>query len=398
MSGAAGPLAGIRVLELGQVIAGPYCAQLLGDLGADVVKLEPPRAGDVLRQWGWREGDGDSLWWKVAARNKRSVTVDLRHVRGQEIARRLADQSDIVVENFRPGTLERWGLGYDELARTNPGLIMVRISGFGQTGPYAHRAGYAAVGEAMGGLRRLIGFADRPPPRAGVSLGDSLTGIMGAVGALAALHPRGQTGRGQVIDASIYESVLSITEALVPEWRRAGIRRARTGTTLPGIAPSNIYPTADGEILIAANQDTVFRRLATLMDQDGLADDPRFRDHRSRGENMAELDATVGEWTRQAATSALLEQLAEAGVPAGRLYEPQDMVTDPHFIARESLVEVPDGDGDPVLMPRPFPRFSATPTEVRWPGPELGADTGDILRSLGLDQCEIEELRAEGVV
>ena len=256
---------GIRVLELGQVIAGPFCAQLLGDLGADVIKIEPPGVGDVLRQWGHRPGGGDSLWWRVTGRNKRSVTIDVRKPEGQDLVRRLAGKADILVENFRPGTMERWGLGWAELSAVNPRLIMVRISGFGQDGPYAARAGYAAIGEAMGGLRALTGYPDRPPVRVGVSIGDSLTGMFGALGALAALAARGRTGRGQVVDASIFESVLAVTEALVTDWHAEGLARERTGPALPGIAPSNVYPTGDGQVLIAANQDSVFARLAAVM-------------------------------------------------------------------------------------------------------------------------------------
>ena len=394
---ATGPLVGVRVLELGQVVAGPFCGQLLADLGADVVKVEPPVVGDVLRQWGWAE-EGDSLWWRVAGRNKRSITVDLRTVQGQDVVRRLAQDVDVVVENFRPGTLERWGLGYVELSAANPGLVLVRISGFGQDGPYARRAGYAAIGEAMGGLRALTGYADRPPTRVGVSLGDSLTGLMGALGALAALHARRTTGRGQVVDASIYESILSITEALVPEWQVAGRQRERSGPTLPGIAPSNVYPTADGQVLLAANQDSVFRRLAEAMGAPGLAADPRFVDHKARGAHMAELDAIIGDWTASLPAEAVLARLHDAGVPCGRVYEPADMVTDPHFQARQSLVEVPDEDHHAIVMPGVVPKLSDTPGTVRWVGPRLGAHTDEVLRSAGFDDVAIDALRTAGAI
>ena len=394
---ATGPLVGVRVLELGQVVAGPFCGQLLADLGADVVKVEPPAVGDVLRQWGWAE-EGDSLWWRVAGRNKRSITVDLRTVQGQDVVRRLAQDVDVVVENFRPGTLERWGLGYVELSAANPGLVLVRISGFGQDGPYARRAGYAAIGEAMGGLRALTGYADRPPTRVGVSLGDSLTGLMGALGALAALHARRTTGRGQVVDASIYESILSITEALVPEWQVAGRQRERSGPTLPGIAPSNVYPTADGQVLLAANQDSVFRRLAEAMGAPGLAADPRFVDHKARGAHMAELDAIIGDWTASLPAEAVLARLHDAGVPCGRVYEPADMVTDPHFQARQSLVEVPDEDHHAIVMPGVVPKLSDTPGTVRWVGPRLGAHTDQVLRSAGFDDVAIDALRTAGAI
>ena len=394
-----GPLSGIRVLELGQVVAGPFCGQLLGDLGAEVIKLEPPKTGDVLRQWGVRSVDGDSLWWQVTGRNKRSVTVDLRRAEGQQLARRLAAKADIVIENFRPGTLERWGLGWEDLSATSPGLIMVRISGFGQDGPYARRAGYAAIGEAMGGLRALTGFPDGPPLRVGLSIGDSLTGMMGALGALAALESRHRTGLGQVVDAAIYESVLAVTESLVAEWNATGVHRKRSGPTLPGIAPSNVYPTVDGQVLIAANQDSVFRRLAAAMGKPQLATDSRFADHRSRGEHMAELDALIGEWSGGQQSEEVLRVLHEAGVPAGLVYQPADMVRDPHFQARRSLVRIPDRQSTEVLMQAVAPRLSRTPGRVRWAGPALGEDTGSVLRDVGgLADAEIDALRRDGVI
>ena len=393
-----GPLDGLRVLELGQVIAGPFCGQMLADLGADVVKVEPPAVGDVLRQWGWSAEKGDSLWWLVTGRNKRSITIDLRTEPGQELVRRLVREVDVVVENFRPGTLERWGLGYDALSAVNPGLVLVRISGFGQDGPYAQRPGYAAIGEAMGGLRALTGYADRPSTRVGVSLGDSLTGLMGALGALAALQARTRTGRGQVVDASIYESILAITEALVPEWQVAGVQRERSGPTLTGIAPSNVYPTSDGHVLLAANQDTVFRRLTSAMDQPGLATDPRFADHRSRGAHMELLDGLIADWTRTHTTDELLALLHEAAVPCGRVYEPADMVADPHFRARRSLVEVEDADHGTIVMPGVVPKLSATPGSVRWTGPRLGEHTDEVLTAAGLDADEVAELRQNGTI
>jgi len=390
---------GIRVLERGQVIAGPFCGQLLGDLGADVIKIEPPGVGDVLRQWGHRPGGGDSLWWRVTGRNKRSVTVDLRKPEGQELVRRLAGRADILVENFRPGTMERWGLGWTELSALNPGLIMVRISGFGQDGPYASRAGYAAIGEAMGGLRALTGYPDRPPTRVGVSIGDSLTGMFGALGALAALEARHRTGRGQVVDASIYESVLAVTEALVTDWHAEGLARERTGPTLPGIAPSNVYPTEDGQVLIAANQDSVFARLVQVMGHPALADDARFASHQARAGHVAEIDAIVTAWTLTHSSAEVLARLHEAGVPAGLVYEPKDMLEDPHFAARESLVRVADEKYGEIVMQGVFPRLSETPGRVRRAGPPLGADTDDVLRELlGLGPAEIERLRSGHVI
>ena len=394
-----GALAGVRVLELGHVIAGPFCGQVLGDLGADVVKVEAPRVGDVLRQWGWGGDDGDSLWWRVTGRNKRSVTIDLRRPEGQELVRRLAREVDVVVENFRPGTLERWHLGYEQLSAGNPGLILVRISGFGQDGPYAARAGYAAIGEAMGGLRALTGYPDHPPVRVGLSLGDSLAGLMGALGAVAALHARGRTGRGQVVDASIYESVLAITEALVPEWQVARRRRRRSGPTLPGVAPSNVYPTRDGQVLIAANQDSVFGRLAAAMGDPELAGDPRFASHQARGEHMTELDDRIADWTVARPARQVLDLLHEAGVPAGLVYEPEDMLADPHFRARRSLVEVPDPDHGRITMPAAVPRLSDTPGRVRWAAPAIGQHHAEVLGELaGLDDAELAELRQAGVV
>ena len=395
----AGPLAGVRVVELGQVIAGPFCGQLLGDLGADVVKVEPPGSGDVLRQWGHAEGGGDSLWWTVAGRNKRSVTIDLRTPEGQQLVRDLVAGADVLVENFRPGTLERWGLGWDDLAAIRPELVMVRISGFGQTGPYSGRAGYASVGEAMGGLRALTGYPDRPPVRVGISIGDSLTGLFGALGALAALEARRRTGRGQVVDASIFESVLGVTESLVIDWQVAGLVRERTGATLPGIAPSNVYPTRDGQVILGANQDSVFRRLTELMGHPELADDPRFRDHRARGRNMAEIDAIVAGWTAGQSAAELLERLHASGVPAGLLYEPRDMLDDPHFAARRSIVIVADERHGEVAMQDVVPKLSETPGEVRFTGRPLGADTDAVLTELlGLSAERIAALRDLGVL
>jgi crotonobetainyl-CoA:carnitine CoA-transferase CaiB-like acyl-CoA transferase len=394
-----GPLAGIRVVELGQVIAGPFCGQLLGDYGAEVIKIEPPGTGDVLRQWGRADATGDSLWWSVTARNKRSVTLNLRVPEGQELVRRLVEVSDILVENFRPGTLERWGLGWEALSAVRPELIMVRISGFGQTGPYAARAGYAAIGEAMGGLRALTGYPDRPPTRVGISIGDSLTGMFGALGALAALENRHRTGRGQVIDASIFESVLAVTEALVTEWHARGVVRERTGPTLPGIAPSNVYPTHDGQVLIAANQDSVFHRLVQAMGAPELISDPRFVNHQARGRHMHEIDALIADWTRHHSSADILMRLHEAGVPAGLVYEPRDMLEDPHFAARESLAKVKDERHGELVMQAVVPKLGETPGSIRWAGQALGADTDAVLTELlGLSAEQIDELRSTGVI
>jgi crotonobetainyl-CoA:carnitine CoA-transferase CaiB-like acyl-CoA transferase len=395
----AGPLSGIRVVELGQVIAGPFCGQLLADYGAEVVKVEPPGSGDVLRQWGRSDGSGDSLWWSVAARNKRSVTIDLRTAEGQQLVRDLVATADILVENFRPGTLERWGLGWADLSAIRPELIMVRVSGYGQTGPYATRAGYASIGEAMGGLRALTGYPDRPPIRIGISIGDTLTGMFGALGALAALEARHRTGRGQVIDAAIFESVLGVTESLVPEWQAAGHSRERTGPTLPGIAPSNVYPTRDGQLIIAANQDSVFRRLVDVMGRPELATDRRFVDHQARGRNMAEIDAIIAEWAQQHDSADLQDRLNAAGVPAGLVYQPKDMLDDPHFAARGSIAMVKDERRGEIAMPAIVPKLSETPGEIRWTGRPLGADTDAVLTELlGLSAEQLEKLRSRGVI
>jgi formyl-CoA transferase len=379
----AGPLAGYRVLELGQLIAGPFCGQLLGDMGAEVIKVEPPGVGDAMRQWGQVHPEGQSLWWSVIARNKKSVTIDLRTGDGRAALRALVPHCDIVVENFRPGRMEEWGLTYEALAEINPGVVMVRVSGFGQTGPYASRAGFGAIGEAMGGLRSIVGEPDQPPVRTGIAIGDALAGTMGAYAALAALLERGRSGRGQEIDVAIYESVLAFMESLVPDYQVAGYVRERTGATLPGVAPSNVYPTADGaSVLIAANQDTVFRRLAAVMGQPELGTDPRYATHTARGARQAELDGLVAAWTATRQSGELVELMAEHGVPAGMIYQPADMLTDPQFMARGSIVEVPHRIFGRLAMQGVAPRLSRTPGAVRWVGPELGEHNEEILGGL----------------
>lgn len=392
-------LEGLRVVEAGTLIAGPFCGQLLGDLGAEVIKIEPPGGGDPMRQWGRVEKNGRPFWWEVIARNKKSITLNLRDPDGQDAARRLIETADVVIENFRPGVMERWGLGYEALSRNNPGLVMVRVSGYGQTGPYADRAGFGGIGEAMGGLRRLIGEPDRPPARAGVSIGDSLAATFGALGALAALRARDVTGIGQFVDSAIFEAVLAMTESLVPEYAGAGHVRERSGAVLPGVAPSNAYACADGEmILIGANQDTVFKRLCEAMDRADLVDDPRFCDHRARGEHQAEIDAIIAEWTAERPAGALLDVLHGAGVPAGKIFSAADMMQDPHFKARASLVDVEAQGLGPVTMQNVFPKLSATPGAVRSPAPSLGQHTDAVLKAVGYSEDQIDALRRAGVI
>ena len=395
-----GPLSGLRVIEMGTLIAGPFCGQLLGDLGAEIIKVEPPGTGDPMRQWGQALRDGRSYWWSVIGRNKKSVTLNLREEAGQAIARDLIAKSDILIENFRPGTLERWGLGWEVLNALNPGLIMVRVSGYGQDGPYARRASFGAIGEAMGGLRYLAGDPDRPPVRAGLSIGDSLAATFAAFGALAALRERDRTGRGQVVDSALYEAVLAMTESVVAEYAGEGYQRQRSGPILPGVAPSNVYPCADGtDILIAGNQDTVFARLCTVMDRLDLAEDPRFSTHQARGEHQSEIDAIVAAWTAKRPAAEILADLDEAGVPAGRIYTASDMLDDPHFIARKAIIAAEASGLGTVRMQGVVPRLSETPGAVRTTGPSLGEHTDDVFRNLlQLQADDIERLRSKGTI
>lgn len=394
------PLKDIRVLEMGQLLAGPFCGQLLGDFGADVIKIEQPGVGDPMREWGREKANGKSLWWPVVARNKRSITLNLRSERGQQIVRELAAQSDVLLENFRPGTLERWGLAPEQLWEVNPRLIVTRVSGYGQDGPYAPRAGFGAIGEAMGGIRYVIGDPDKPPARAGISLGDSLAATFAALGTLVALHARGTTGRGQVVDSAIYEAVLGFMESLIPEWQVAGYQRERTGSTLPNVAPSNVYPTAEGDmVLVAANQDTVFRRLAAVMGRPELADDERYATHGARGANAVELDAVIAAWTATQESGPLLAALDEGGVPCGRIYRAADMLADPHFAARQAIVRLAHPEFGEIAMQNVFPRLGATPGQVRHPGPALGEHNEDVYGGLlGLGSADIDELHAAGVI
>lgn len=392
-----GPLTGIRVVEMGQLIAGPFCGQLLGDMGAEIIKIEPPGKGDPMRQWG--RGDYP-LWWEVVARNKKSVSADLRVAKGQELARRLIATADIVIENFRPGTLEKWGMAPDALMSQNPGLIIVRVSGYGQTGPYSDRAGFGGIGEAMGGWRAIVGDPDRPPSRMGVSIGDSLAATYGCLGALAALRHRDKTGEGQVVDSALYEAVLQVMESLVPEYTVSGYVRQRSGSVLPGIAPSNVYRCIDGEYLIGANQDSVFRRLCEAMGCAQLAEDARYADHISRGKNQAELDALINAWTSTRTIAEVENAMIAHGIPAGGIYHPQDMLDDPHFKARQALVSVAHPRWGEITMQNVFPKLSRSPGSIRSIAPQsVGQDNAEIWGDLlGLSESELMSLTREGVV
>ena len=393
-----GPLADLRVVEMGTLIAGPFCGQILGDFGADVVKIEDPKSGDPMRQWGRSLPKGLSPWWPVIGRNKRSLALDLRIPEGREIACALIDQADILIENFRPGTMEKWGMGYEALNARNPRLIMARVSGFGQTGPYAGRAGYGLIGEAMGGLRHVTGEPDRPPARAGISIGDSLTAMHAVMGVTMALHHRSNTGHGQMIDAALYESVLAVMENLITEYDITGYVRERSGAILPGIAPSNVYPCANAEmILIGGNGDTVFARLAETMQMAGLANDPKFISHAARGENQAELDAIIADWTRGWALADLLALLEEKGIPSGRVFRAPDMLEDPQFQARGAIVETDHPVFGRIKMQNAFPRMSETPGAVRWPGPGLGEHSAAVLAELGIGVERAGDLKSKGV-
>lgn len=390
-----GALSGLRLIEMGQLIAGPFCGQLMGDHGAEVIKIEPPKVGDAMRSWG----QGIPLWFSVVGRNKKSITLNLREKEGQDIVRRLARKSDFLLENFRPGTMEKWGLGYDELSQINEALIMIRVSGYGQTGPYASRAGYGSIGEAMGGMRYIAGEPDRPPSRAGLSIGDSLAATYACLGAMMALHHRHVTGKGQVVDSAIYEAVLANMESTVAEYTVAGHIRERTGSILPKIAPSNVYPTSDGSVLIGGNQDSVWKRMAEMMGQPELGDDPRYATHMARGENQTELDERINQWTRTLTSEQVLDLCEKHGVPAGNIYRAPEMIADPHFAAREALVEMDHPQHDNFMMQNVAPKLSATPGSVETIGPELGAHNEAIYGELlGMDSAQRADLEARGII
>ncbi len=394
-----GPLSDLRVVEMGQLLAGPFAGQLFADFGAELIKLEPPNQGDPLRVWGKERTNGKALWWSVLGRNKKSVTCNLRLPEGQQIARDIIATSDVLIENFRSGTLERWGLSPEQLWEINPRLVILRVTGFGQTGPMSKEAGYGAVGEAMGGLRYVTGDPDRMPSRAGISIGDTLAATFGTLGALMALHARNRTGRGQVVDSALYEAVLAVMESLVIDYDQAEYIRERTGSILPKIAPSNVYQTQDGEMLIAGNGDSIFRRMAEGMGQPELAEDPRFADHTARGENQAELDAVIEAWSLTKTSEEVDALMTEHKVPHGKIFRAPEMLEDAQFKARESIVKVMHPQYGEVAMQNAFPRLSDTPGLVRWVGPELGQHTDEILKSvLGKTDEEIAALRTADVI
>ena len=398
-----GPLAGVKVLELGTLIAGPFAARMLGEFGAEVVKIEDPDDGDPLRRWRYLH-QGTSLWWAVQARNKKSVALNLKDGRACALALRLALQADIVIENFRPGVLEKLGLGYEQLAAQNPATIMVRLSGYGQSGPMRERPGFGAIGEAMGGIRHVAGYPDRPPVRIGLSIGDSIAALHAVVGALMALRHRDATGgagrgRGQMIDVALYESVFNMMESAVPEYDRFGVVRERTGTSLPGIVPSNTYTCQDGAaIVVGGNGDAIFKRLMAAVARPDLGDDPQLAHNDGRVPRAGEIDAAIQQWCSRHPIDRALAALEQAQVPASRIYSVADMFRDPQFAARAMIEEHVLGDGTPLKVPAIVPKLSETPGQTRWLGPALGQHTDEVLESIGVSRVQIDELRRNGAI
>jgi formyl-CoA transferase len=393
-----GALQGLRVIEMGQLIAGPFAGKTLGEFGADVIKIEPPGSGDPLRNWRLLQ-DGTSVWWQVQSRNKRSLALDLRSEEGQQIARRLIAEADVLIENFRPGTLEGWGMGYEVLRERNPGLVMLRISGYGQTGPYRDLPGFGAIGEAMGGLRHLTGEPGRAPVRCGISIGDTLAALHGTIGVLTALyHRKVNGGQGQVIDVALNEAVFNVMESLVPEYSAFGAVREAAGSALPGIAPSNAYRCADGYVLIAGNGDSIFRRLMQSIGRDDLGADPALANNAGRVARVAEIDQAIEAWTLPQSVATVLEVLGAARVPAGKVYTAKDIAEDPHYRAREMLLRQSTRDGHEIEVPGVVPKLMGTPGTVRSSAPRLGDDTDAVLGEIGFTSEDIAALRGRKVV
>lgn len=394
----ASALAGLKVLELGQLIAGPFAAKTLADFGAEVIKVEAPESGDPLRKWRMLK-DGTSVWWQVQSRNKRSLALDLRTAEGQGIVRQLVQEADVLIENFRPGAMEGWGLAPDDLITQNPKLIVLRISGYGQTGPYRNRPGFGVIGEAMGGLRHLTAEPGRVPVRVGVSIGDTLSALHGVIGILLALQHRHVSGKGQVIDVALYESVFNCMESLLPEYSAFGAVRGPAGSALPGIAPTNAYRCKDGAYaLIAGNGDSIFKRLMTLIGRTDLANDPMLDDNAGRVARVEEIDQAIEAWTRQQSVEDVLQALESVSVPAGKIYSITDIASDPHYAARGMLQEITLADGSDLKVPGVVPKLSATPGQHRRNAPNLGQDTDDILKEMGLNSEQIQKLKASGIV
>jgi len=394
----AGALQGVRVIEMGQLIAGPFAGKTLGEFGADVIKIEAPGVGDPLRNWRMIK-EGTSVWWQVQSRNKRSIALDLRSAEGQDIARKLIAEADVLIENFRPGTLEGWGMGWEVLSALNPGLVMLRISGYGQTGPYRDLPGFGAIGEALGGLRHLTGEPDRVPVRCGISIGDTLAALHGTIGILTALyHRKVNGGQGQVIDVALHEAVFNVMESLVPEHSAFGTVREAAGSALPGIAPSNAYRCSDGFVLIAGNGDSIFKRLMQAIGRDDLAADPALANNAGRVARVDELDAAIGTWTSTRLVAGVLAVLGQARVPAGKVYDAKDIAEDPHYRARDMILTQTTRDGYDLEVPGIVPKMLGTPGTVRSAAPRLGEDTDGVLRELGLSEQDIAALRSKGVV